>query len=299
MLFISFDLETTGLSTRNDKITQIGGTAFAFCEDSMKYKEISNIETFVKCDREISTGSVEKTGITKKHLISAPVIADALKLFFTWIGNTRRHVKKAAKEEAAEGAVQHKEGEKEEKEEGDKEEVILIAYNGIHFDFPILCAEITRCKQLPYLVLNGCGISTVLDPYQWAQAYMDQTCLIRNVTGKRSFKLSDVHQSLTGSPIIDAHQALADTKGLMTICCHEKFQSMFKMDEKTDCSHFRMSLKAYVHLFRTNCQKSESSSKKGNKNRTRTIAQMMKRFQQRDDDNSKDADDASNKKQKT
>jgi len=79
--FVAFDLETTGLSQRNDKIIEIGAVLM---KDG---KELDRFQTFVdpgsKLKPEIST----LTGITDDMLRGAPSIEEVLPKFIAFVGN--------------------------------------------------------------------------------------------------------------------------------------------------------------------------------------------------------------------
>ena len=262
-LLLSFDLETTGLSVWNDRITQIGGTAVRKRKqeadkdkgadegaDQGAYTLVANFETLVKSEVSVSAEAAKKTGISNKDLVNAPPIAEALTLFFNWIREIREQT-----------------------------EVILIAYNGINFDFPILCNEITRCQQLPYVTLNACGITTVLDPYVWACANLEKSCVPRKTNGKYSYKLSDLHMALLERPLVNAHTALADTQGLIDLCFHEKFTDVVTFS--IPGTNYSLSLSKYIHMFREKQKARTSSQTKSAKHNVPSISEAFSRCRKR------------------
>jgi hypothetical protein len=105
--------------------------------------------------------------------------------------------------------------------------MILVAYNGNIFDFPILYREMHRWGLTPSILLKKCNITYLLDPMMWAKYNIDQKSLtIFSEKNNRSFKLGHVHESLIGHKFENAHQALADTMGLRNICFHQGFSQM-------------------------------------------------------------------------
>ncbi len=79
--FIVFDLETTGLSFQNDRITEIGAVKVK------KGEVIDSFNMLVDPEMEISEKITELTGITNEMVKGAPKIDEALPKFFDFIGD--------------------------------------------------------------------------------------------------------------------------------------------------------------------------------------------------------------------
>ncbi len=80
---IVFDIETTGLSVLNCKITEIGAVKI---KDG---KVLERFNTFVNPECKIPEEIVKLTGITDEMVADAPSVKEALQAFFAFIGNDK------------------------------------------------------------------------------------------------------------------------------------------------------------------------------------------------------------------
>ncbi len=78
--YVAFDLETTGLSPRNDRIIEIGAVIMH------EGKEIDRFQTFVDPERLLSAETTKLTGITDAMLRGAPKLQEALPKFLEFVG---------------------------------------------------------------------------------------------------------------------------------------------------------------------------------------------------------------------
>ena len=78
--YVAFDLETTGLSSKNDHIIEIGAVILKGGQ------EIDRFQTFVDPEMALSPKIMELTGITPDMLEGAPKLAEALPKFLDFIG---------------------------------------------------------------------------------------------------------------------------------------------------------------------------------------------------------------------
>ncbi len=79
--FVAFDLETTGLSARQDEITEIGAVIMRDGE------VIDRFQTFVDPGRKLEKKITDLTGITDEMLKGAPKIAEILPEFLAFCGD--------------------------------------------------------------------------------------------------------------------------------------------------------------------------------------------------------------------
>ena len=78
--FVAFDLETTGLSSRTDRIIEIGAVILK------NGQEVDRFQTFVDPERPLEKKIVDLTGITDDMLKGAPKIEEVLPKFLDFIG---------------------------------------------------------------------------------------------------------------------------------------------------------------------------------------------------------------------
>ena len=79
--FVAFDLETTGLSSINDRITEVGAVILK------NGKEIDRFQTLVDPERLLTAENTELTGITNEMLKGQPKIEEILPKFLAFVGD--------------------------------------------------------------------------------------------------------------------------------------------------------------------------------------------------------------------
>ena len=79
--YVAFDLETTGLSSQNDRIIEIGAVLMR------GGKELDRFQTFVAPHRQLEKKIIELTGITDEMLQGAPSIEEVLPKFLDFVGD--------------------------------------------------------------------------------------------------------------------------------------------------------------------------------------------------------------------
>lgn len=193
---IVFDLEATGLSTQQDEVTQIAAALATISIDDHKRVDQSPFSALVKCNREISEGAQRVTGLTNEKLKDASCFRVVLQ-------NFAAHIEKIASSLEDPNIPR-----------------VLVAYNGAGYDLPLLLNEISRHFPDALAFLRQLKISYFFDPLTFCRVNVDESLLPRNKSGRASFKLGDVHQCLLARPLEGAHEALADSVGLLDVICH-------------------------------------------------------------------------------
>ncbi len=79
--FVAFDLETTGLSSANDRIIEIGAVVMK------NGQEVDRFQTFVAPGRKLEKKIIDLTGITDEMLRGAPKIEEILPKFLEFVGD--------------------------------------------------------------------------------------------------------------------------------------------------------------------------------------------------------------------
>ena len=79
--FVAFDIETTGLDNRRDRVIEIGAVRFH------EGREVDRFQTFVDPKRPISAESTQLTGITDAMVAGAPEEEKAVRDFLAFAGN--------------------------------------------------------------------------------------------------------------------------------------------------------------------------------------------------------------------
>ncbi len=79
--YVAFDLETTGLSSQNDRIIEIGAVVM------QNGQELDRFQTFVDPQRKLDKKIVDLTGITDEMLEGAPTIQEVLPKFLEFVGD--------------------------------------------------------------------------------------------------------------------------------------------------------------------------------------------------------------------
>jgi DNA polymerase III epsilon subunit-like protein len=218
-LYYYLDFEATDKTPMTCRITQIGCVGVMADGKTMKtYNEL------VKADQKICAIASEITGITDAKLRHSPPCLDSLRAFFEWIDHTR-----------------------------EKHPVVLVAHNGIGYDYPLMMSEMYRWDMAPYHTLKRYGIRYLFDTLAWARVNLPSHKLIKKPTGESSFRLGDIHEALVGFRFDGAHDALADCHALRRIC-ESEYVARKNMCMTNSDSHSCLNLLECVKDFQTKRQ---------------------------------------------
>ena len=176
-VLMSFDVESTGLSTYNDELTQIG-CGYNRLVVNVETSTIVSIERLVPfvsiCNpecKELSKIVTRITGLTKEILKDGP---PAGVMLHRWIEHSNRIC-------SADDIR------------------ILIAYNGATFDVPICVGQSIRSKEIPDIAMyfRMLKITYFIDALVFARTHFDATTLPRTATGRASWQMCIKRQLAT------------------------------------------------------------------------------------------------------
>lgn len=211
ILLLSIDVETTGLSVYNDEATQIAlairrlvrveedaqadddpPTKTSSCSSSSSWTSttLPSFVSYIKCKRPISSKSTEITGISAVTVASAPSAA-------TVYTQLLDHVRSVAT---------------------DDDIRVLIGHNVIGYDLPLIVADVHRAfadKATSWW--RSMKLTYIADSLQLARLHVDETKLLRNATGRCSYKLGDLYMAICGQKLEGAHDALADCEATLSL----------------------------------------------------------------------------------
>ena len=197
MYILSLDLETTGLSSTRDDITQVA----LICErwlwtaEKWERQRLGTYDTLVYTEKRIPDKIVLLTGITQTMVLGAPKLAVVLTELQSFV--TRTCV--------------------------DLDDLrILVAYNGIAFDIPMFASK-TDLEWWKHL-----RVSYLFDPLPYLRATCaSDTRLLRTIQGRPSFKLVDVYKAVCGTALDKAHNAVFDADAVLRILSDTVFDSVW------------------------------------------------------------------------
>jgi DNA polymerase III epsilon subunit-like protein len=239
--YISLDFESTGLSKVSDQITEIGVCIGHHnrCIDGT-IDVIATFSEYVRPTRaEISKGAEIVTGITREMLRDKDTVDQVLPRLAAFID---AHCTKSIPR-------------------------VLVAYNGLQFDLPLLVAELSHFTN-PEKFIRSLRLEAVMDPLVWGRTQLDKTKLLRRTNGRCSYKLVDVYKSITGNTLEGAHGATADCRAVLDLMTYSDMKEMCPNDFTTDSDYCRN-----PHAVVRQCM--GTTSKTTTKKRVRTIRDML------------------------
>jgi len=233
-IVVYFDLETTGLNTMLDRITQIAAVAETGGDRTEEFN------TLVKTERKITEGATSVTGLTNEMLRDAPPFKKAMGDFLLWLNTLRRGRR-----------------------------VTLIAHNGIGYDYPLLFNEMWDANMTPYMTLNRAGVTAMFDSCVWARFNVAPHKTVKLDCGRPSYSNDSLYRAVTGKSIENAHDALSDCRALRVVCRSPLFSEK-EVDFHTPNGHSCRSLRETVDRFQTARESIDNTERRNISDRIRT-----------------------------
>jgi DNA polymerase III epsilon subunit-like protein len=185
---ISVDFETTGLS-KEDHLTQVA----VAIRTNRHGEDTQTYASYIYTDRPIPDKIVELTRITTAMVLTAPKLETVLQQIKEFIDAVC----------VDENGVR-----------------VVIAYNGVSFDIPMLTAAMRRIWQKDRINewWRALRMSYLFDPMLYLrQQYPDDCRWSRRANGNACLKLGDVHKSICKTTIDGAHDALNDCTAVLRV----------------------------------------------------------------------------------
>jgi hypothetical protein len=154
----------------------------------------------------------------------------------------------------------------------------MVAYNGVNYDIPLLCADL-ECvteKGAVHFFRQLC-IEKMIDILFVSRTCLDSCVLKRNAKGNCSFKLGDVYIALFDEQLTGAHGAIQDAKAVSRIIIENEnvnsyVCSMFQTN--FDCKNDK-EMSSIMQLVRNSVKKFDAVSEKSEKLPKLSVLQMM------------------------
>lgn len=117
--------------------------------------------------------------------------------------------------------------------------ITLVGYNGLDCDVPFIFSTIYRQKLNARKLIDMLNISAFLDPfiyikYKLTDEQKQKLGFLRLKSGRFDHQQKSIYRSLTGKLLMNAHDALADTKALKEISCHPSIEKGMNTEEESD-----------------------------------------------------------------
>lgn len=212
VMYVVFDLETTGVKRRQDEIIEI---AAVFLNNFGVAIEDATFDQFVKPTTPIPAYISRITGVYNTDVKDAdpfPIVADA---FLRFLLDT-----------VAENQLD---------DNTPIDHVVLVGHNARVFDIPFFLHQLDKYNMLDDFFANN-KLRFCLDTYQMAKKEIPKE---PQVGVPSSYKLAELFQFITGREPITSHRALADVKATISIFLYHlvwnnRQQHLFQVLQRDD-----------------------------------------------------------------
>ena len=209
ILYVSFDLETTGLCKRWSNIIQIGccGLLWHAEGDRIEIPAPMKFESYISSVKKVSPRITRITGITSSDIQNAPD-------FYNTMESWAKHIKQW-------------------RELCGVDSVVLIGHNILKYDLPLLINNLIRHQMnVEYFFRCNLKVQSAVDTLYLAKTLSWRTywVLPKTPTGRISYNLGGMYESICKRKLENAHSALADAQGVAQVmaCVHKRVPSWKK-----------------------------------------------------------------------
>jgi DNA polymerase III alpha subunit (gram-positive type) len=199
---ISFDVESTGLSTYSDQIVEFGAVFNLWDAEAGVSTELPQFAEHAKpTHATMSKKAEEITGISMSSLKDKQPIQKVLKNFMLHVDTV-----------CVDPEIPR----------------LLLSYNGFGYDIPMVVAEIERCGESAIAYFRKLRIQHAIDVLPFGRNCIDTSILSRKANGSCSYRLGDVYASVCKCPLNGAHGAISDSQAVLDILKDPEIQVCFQ-----------------------------------------------------------------------
>jgi hypothetical protein len=188
-LLLAYDVETTGLSVSRDKIIQLSAVLF----EAESKTEVACLNLYVNPEGvPIHPRAAEAHGMDLETLRGFQPVSQqqAAQAFVDFVASNTKDA------------------------DNQNRRCILVGHNQIRFDMPFLMALLARCNlSLP---TNCVG---AVDSLQLARHLVKSKMRSAELPQLPNYRLSTLVELETGQPLVGAHNALHDVRGMLRMLC--------------------------------------------------------------------------------
>jgi DNA polymerase III alpha subunit (gram-positive type) len=199
---ISFDVESTGLSTYGDQIVEFGAVFNLWdAETGVSTVLPQFVEHAKPTHATMSKKAEEITGISMVSLKDKQPIQKVLNNFMLHVDTV-----------CVDSEIPR----------------LLLSYNGFGYDIPMLVAEIERYGDSAIVYFRKLRIQNAIDVLLFGRSCIDTSILSRKANGSCSYRLGDVYASVCKCPLTGAHGAISDSQAVLDILKDSEIQVCFQ-----------------------------------------------------------------------
>ena len=199
---ISFDVESTGLSTYSDQIVEFGAVFNLWDAETGLSTTLPEFVEYVRPTHATMSRKAEDiTGISMASLKDRRSIQKVLEHFMVHTDTV-----------CVDADIPR----------------LLLSYNGFGYDIPMVVAEIERYGESAVAYFRKLRLQHAIDVLPFGRSCIDTSTLSRKANGTCSYRLGDVYASICRCPLTGAHGAISDSQAVLDILKDPDIQRCFQ-----------------------------------------------------------------------